>query len=250
MGYPTGPLLAALADRILANLDLIEARAPEWGSPRQNEPPYADTQLLVSLLGVLIFPHEMAPFALGNLLRNYKPLNRVLKIRYSLHGDNKVELTDADGEAVLVNPAILTNLPTLLRNSVAHFNVLPIDKGGRFAGIRVWNRADRRITFVADIDFDELRLLARHVLHALREQQVDVPLEDPHDPMIEVEEQRHKPMLSELKVPRLNRDIWERLVDGHSGDSAAAKIKMDQLLKKEADRLLVDLEKTPHLLDE
>jgi hypothetical protein len=57
-------------------------------------------------------------------------------------------------------------------------------------------------------------------------------------------------MLSELKVPRLNRDIWERLVDGHSGDSAAAKIKMDQLLKKEADRLLVDLEKTPHLLDE
>src|SRR5467141_2038690 len=123
MGYPTGPLLAALADRILANLDLIEARAPEWGSPRQNEPPYADTQLLISLLGVLIFPHEKAPFALGNLLRDYQPLNRVLNIRYSLHGDKKVELTNADGEAAFVDPANLTDLPTLLRNSIAHFNV-------------------------------------------------------------------------------------------------------------------------------
>ena len=204
MGYPTGPLLAALADRILANLDLIEAQAPKWGSPRQNEPPYADTQLLISLLGVLIFPHEKAPFALGNLLRDYKPLGRVLKVIYSLHGDKKVELTDADGEAVLANPAILTNLPALLRNCVAHFNVLPIDKGGRFAGIRVWNRADRRITFVADIDFDELRLLARHVLHSLRQQRVDVPLEDPHDPMVEVKEQRHQPIPPERRVPRLS----------------------------------------------
>jgi hypothetical protein len=67
MRYPTGPLLAALASRILSNLDLIEARAPKSGSARQNEPPYADTQLLISLLGVLIFPHEKAPFALGNL---------------------------------------------------------------------------------------------------------------------------------------------------------------------------------------
>jgi hypothetical protein len=239
MGYPTGPLLAALADRILANLDLIETQAPEWGSSRQNEPPYADTQLLISLLGVLIFPHEKAPRALGNLLRDYKPLDRVLKIQYSLHGDKEIELTDADGETVLVNPAVITNLPTLLRNSVAHFNVLPIDRGGRFSGIRIWNKANGRITFVADIDFDELRLLARHVLSAMREQRVDVPLEDPHNPMIEVEEQRHKPMPLERKLPRLNRDIWERLVDGHGGNADAAKMTMDRLLKREADRLLV-----------
>jgi hypothetical protein len=57
-------------------------------------------------------------------------------------------------------------------------------------------------------------------------------------------------MPSERKVPRLNRDIWERLVDGHGGNSAAAKIKMDQLLKKEADRLLIELEETCHPLEE
>jgi hypothetical protein len=244
MGYPTGPLLAALADRILANLDLIEAQSPKWGSPRQNEPPYADTQLLISLLGVLIFPHEKAPFALGNLLRDYEPLRHVLKVIYSLHGDKEIEFTDGDGEAVLVNPAIITNLPTLLRNCVAHFNVLPIDRGGRFAGIRIWNRANGRITFVADIDFDELRLLARHVLNAVRERRVDVPLEDPHDPMIEVEEQRRKPMPAERKLPRPNRDIWERLVEGHGGNAAAAKTTMDRLLEKEVDRLLANQEKS------
>jgi len=101
-------LLAALANRILANLDLIEAKAPKWGSPHQNEPPYADTQLLISLLGVLIVPHEKAHFALGNLLRDYEPLDRVLKVRYSLHGENNVELTDAAGDTVMVNPAVLT----------------------------------------------------------------------------------------------------------------------------------------------
>jgi hypothetical protein len=61
--------------------------------------------------------------------------------------------------------------------------------------------------------------------------------------MIEVEEQRYKPMPPERKVPRVNRDIWERLVDGHGGNALAAKIKMDRLLKTEADRLLTELEK-------
>jgi hypothetical protein len=49
MGYPVGRLLAALADRILHNPDLIEAKSPEWGTPEQDQPPYLDTQLLISL---------------------------------------------------------------------------------------------------------------------------------------------------------------------------------------------------------
>jgi hypothetical protein len=65
----------------------------------------------------------------------------------------------------------------------------------------------------------------------MREQRIDVPLEDPHNPMIEVEQQCHM-LMPEGKVPRLNRDIWERLVDAHGGNSTAARIKMDQLLKR------------------
>jgi hypothetical protein len=102
MSYPVGPLLATLADRILHNLDLIESKAPKWGSPDQNQPPYSDTQLLISLLGVLVFPHERAPQALGELMQSYNPLGRVLNIVYSRRGPRRIEMTDAEGEAVIV----------------------------------------------------------------------------------------------------------------------------------------------------
>src|ERR1700692_1572175 len=109
MAYPTGPLLAALADRILTNLNFIEeARSPN--SATQNEAPYPDTQLLISLLGVLVFPHEQVPEALGNLLRDYEPLGRVVKVQHPVH-EGAVELTDADGEAVLFDPAVIRDLP-------------------------------------------------------------------------------------------------------------------------------------------
>jgi HEPN pEK499 p136 len=242
MSYPIGPLLAALADRILSNLETIESLAPDWGSPEQNKPPYADTQLLISLLGVLVFPHEQAPEALGNLLKDYKLLDRVLTVRHPRHGPKKLEITDRDGEAVFIDPAKLTELPALLRNSIAHFNILPIDANGRFAGIRVWNRNTcGQITFVADVHFDEMRRLAGHVLNSMRNQRVDVALKDPHDPMIEVDAQMQTPLQPRTRrkknLQHLNPEIWDHLVDAHDGDAKAAKTTLDGLVKKEADRL-------------
>jgi hypothetical protein len=92
---------------------------------------------------------------------------------------------------------------------VAHFNILPLNKGGRFSGTRIWNRrdSDKQITFVADFNFDEMRSLARYVLGELRNARVDLPLRDPEDPMIEVESQRKKTGSPSVKVPRLNPDI-------------------------------------------
>jgi hypothetical protein len=239
MGFPVGPLLAALADRILYNLDLIEAKAPKWETPEQDQPPYSDTQLLISLLGVLIFPHEQAPGALGELMRGYKSLRNVLNVVYSQRDEAGVEIADADGDAVIIDPARLVDLPRLLRNSVAHFNILPINKGGRFSGIRIWNRrdSDKQITFVADMDFDEMRSLARYVLGELRKARADLPLQDPEDPMIEVESQREKSGSLPVKVPRLNPDIWSHLVDAHDGNAGAARTTLDRLVKREADRI-------------
>jgi hypothetical protein len=238
MGYPVGPLLAALADRILHNLDLIESLAPKWGGPEQDRPPFSDTQLLMSLLGVLVFPHEQAPGALGEIMRGYTPMHRVLNVVYSRHGGERIEMTGSEGEAVMIDHTRLSNLPKLLRNSLAHFNILPINKEGRFAGIRIWNRDwNEQITFVADVDFDEMRSLARHVLNVLREQQSDLNLRDPADPMAEVDAQGEESMVFSPKVPRLNRDIWKRLLDAHGGDAGKAKITLDRLVKREADRL-------------
>jgi hypothetical protein len=38
-------------------------------------------------------------------------------------------------------------------------------------------------------------------------------------------------------TPRFNTDIWEKLVAAHRGNTMAAKITADRLLKREADRL-------------
>jgi hypothetical protein len=239
MGYPVGPLLAALAHRILYNLDLIESMAPKWGTPEQDRPPFSDTQLLISLLGVLVFPHEKAPAALGEIMRGYQPLDRVLNVIYSTHGPDQVEMTGTDGEPVMVDPAKMSSLPRLLRNSLAHFNILPINKEGRFAGIRIWNRdLNEQITFVADVDFDEMRSLARHVLSVLREQHSDLNLRDPEDPMAELEASQGREIAPSPKVPRLNRDIWKRLVEAHGGDAGSAKTTLDRLMVREAERLL------------
>jgi hypothetical protein len=141
MNETRAPLLQALAECILANLDAIDAQAPRRGEPDQDRAPYSDTQLLVSLLGVLVFPHERAEGALGELLQGYKSLGDVVKIRYPHleRPEERIEVCGSDGERELINPSSIKNLPKLLRHSIAHFNVLPLNQNGRFSGVRVWN---------------------------------------------------------------------------------------------------------------
>ncbi len=45
MGYPNGPLLRVLAERVRANLYHIDDRASKWDpkSPDRDNPPYSDT---------------------------------------------------------------------------------------------------------------------------------------------------------------------------------------------------------------
>lgn len=92
-----GELLSALAERVLS---------PSWnaGSPEANEPPYADTQLLISLLSILIFPHERTPEALGELLDSYDgPIDDVIRVRYSAEPNGRVRLTADDGTSEIID---------------------------------------------------------------------------------------------------------------------------------------------------
>ena len=164
MGIPTGPLLQALAERALANLRMIDELAPQPGDPEQDRPPYSDTQLLISLLGVLVFPHEGAPDALGDLLANYDGLSSAVTVHHA-SGGGAIEIAGAEGDLETIDPSSIKDLPRLLRNAIAHFNVRPINKDGRFGGVRVWNKNDDgEITLIADLDFDALRPLAEHIL--------------------------------------------------------------------------------------
>lgn len=233
MGYPRGPLLKALAARILANLDHIEEHAPS--SPASHdEPPYADTQLLISLLGVIVFPHERSAEALGKLLSEYGRLDQVLTVRHpkSIPNGEQIELTGADGLTERVDPSSIANLPRLLRHSIAHFNVLPLERDGRFSGIRVWNVNEQDvITFVADIDFDAFRPLARRVLTELADpSRYDLKLADPEDPLEVL--RREVPMpKAKSKAPRPVDTAWNPLLEACGGDEEKARKEMTAALK-------------------
>ncbi len=189
MSFHKESLLIVLADRVLENLEFVEANAPPWeaGSPGSVVPPFADTQLLISLLGILIFPHERAPGAFGELLNGYEAsLDHIIEVKYSAEGSNYVSLDASNGPAEIVDAQSLKDLPRLLRNSIAHFNIRPLDVDGRFGGIRIWNRDKKgEITFVADLDFDAFRPLARYILHSLHDRE-GLPLDDPPDPLDEL----------------------------------------------------------------
>ena len=161
---------------VLANLDLIDQQAPRPDDPDPNRAPYSDTQLLISLLGVLIFPHERTPSALGNLLKGYRGLRNIVTIRYRRGKESTVELGGAGDRLETIDPADLSDLPRLLRNSIAHFNIMPMNKEGRFGGVRVWNKDNNgEITLVVDLDFDALRPLARHILKSLGKSRPGLP---------------------------------------------------------------------------
>jgi hypothetical protein len=177
------------------NLEFVNHYAPKW-DPKDlrssDQPPFRDTQLVISLLGILIFPHECAEKALGDLLDGYEgSFDEVLQVRYSTEANGRVILMAPEGRSETVDARSLKELPRLLRNSIAHFNIRPLDVhgDGRFSGVRIWNRNRKdQIDFVADLDFDAFLPLAYHILHSLHDRE-GLQLDDRPDPLIELKKQ-------------------------------------------------------------
>lgn len=223
MAHPDGPLLRALAPRILANLNRIDelASAGADGAPGL----FPETQLLVSLLGVLVFPQQRSDEALGQILRDYAPLPTAVTIHHPKAPGGLPE--DLDPERVEM-------LPRMLRNGLAHFNLLPIPDGDRFAGIRVWNEDRGHITFVADLDFREVRRLAGHVLAKLADE--DQRFENPVDPLERLGAGNPPPTGGRPQV-RISDTIWARLVAACGGDADRAHREKDRALTRAAETL-------------
>ena len=237
MSNPVGPLLQTLAQRVLTNLDFIDDHVRICGGD-QDRQPYTDTQLLISLLSVLVFPHERTPGALGRLVANYNGLSRVVTIRYPTAGAGRVEIAGSDGERETVEPASIRDLPKLLRNGIAHFNIGPIEWNGSFAGIRVWNKDESgQVTLVADLNFGELRPLARGILSDLAKSRSDLRLDDPPDPL-ETLGYKFSRTTNRSKAPRIIDHVWKRFLEAHSGDPSQAKTLVDRVLD-EASRQII-----------
>ena len=175
-------------------------------------------------------------------LTEHGQLARVLTIRHpqAIRHGGKIELDGPDGEPVLVDSVSIADLPRLLRNGIAHFNVLPLDRDGRFAGIRTWNADDRgNIILVADLDFDAVRPLARKILKELADpSRDDLDLPNPEDPLEAIS--LVPPKAERVRKPPVLVDtVWNDLLSACGGDWNMALTEVNRTLRKRASDLRI-----------
>jgi hypothetical protein len=95
MGYPNGPLLRALTERVLRNIEIIENAEAKSSGPLSPEG-FGATQLLISLLGVLVFPHEKPSDFLGHLTRQYGRTEEIVSVQFFRRNGRGYFRTDQD----------------------------------------------------------------------------------------------------------------------------------------------------------
>lgn len=166
----TSPLLVSIANRTLANLtriELIDQDEAARGVAEADRTVYPVTQLLNSLLGLIVFPKEEYSAALPN--RSLDDLHR--------DGWPKVEISyphpqcTVAGEKCQKNHSTCTNLHQLirvLRNGLAHFNLefanetSTEEEGGRITGVSLSNRCPccKNFTTTIRLTIEQVRALA------------------------------------------------------------------------------------------
>ena len=140
-------VVAEFAWRTQQNLRLVEE------SRRQGTDAFETTQLINSMLGLLVFPREeyvdrIPRIPLAQLRAAGWPLPRV-RNDFSQAGD-------------------LAELVRYLRNAISHFNLeFRGDAQNRIAGLRVWNMYRGEKTWEADLELDELRGIAERFTEVL-----------------------------------------------------------------------------------
>lgn len=151
MRYSDENLLWDYAQRTRKNLEFIEKTVREEPGAELFEV----TQLINSLLGLLVFPFER--------LRDQIPE----KTLADLEADGWI-VPKVSGEFPQVED--LSKLVQYLRNSVAHFNMeFVADQNGQIEGLRVWNRNRGRKDWEAEVKIAELRDLTTRFLDLIQE---------------------------------------------------------------------------------
>lgn len=131
-------LLKDFVGRTRRNLELTDAL------PRQGDTPFFEvTQLINSLLGLIVLPRELMLDALPNT-----PLDRLDESWPKLHL--------VDGPEARGRPGDLRQLVKGLRNAVGHLNIDYKGDGTRITGVRLKSAAHRS-AWAIDFDLKELR---------------------------------------------------------------------------------------------
>lgn len=140
-------LVRDFAARTRQNLEFIE------NQQQLGEDVYEVTQLINSLLGLIVFPQQ------GMLERIPKTCLADLESQ----GWPTIEMTKGQSEC-----RTLYDLVRYLRNGVAHFNLKFLsDPDDKLVGILIWNRRARDITWEARLTVPQLRRIADLFIHTI-----------------------------------------------------------------------------------
>lgn len=138
--------------RTRVNLELIEQKA------KAGEEAYEVTQLVNSLLGLLVFPQQ----------RYFNQIPNIPMEELKAAGWPEIRV-----EGEFLPPRTLRDLMRYLRNAVAHFNIEFIPDGrGELWGLRVWNvNPAHEVSWRAEIPLEALRLIISKFLELILEEQ-------------------------------------------------------------------------------
>lgn len=152
MEYKESELVKDFAQRTKRNLELLRRLQQE----NDDLEVYETTQLMNSLLGLLVFPQQrcfdrIPETSLNELIAEGWPIPRLV-------GD-------------FSQARDLKQLVRYLRNAIAHFNIEFIAHEGELAGLTVWNIDPRskKTTWKAQLSFDEIEVLVEKFIALILE---------------------------------------------------------------------------------
>lgn len=147
MNYDKNALVFDFARRTKKNLEFVESYVHSQ-PPGSNPEVYEVTQLINSLLGLLVFPRE----------KFYT--NKKLDIPLSqLQVEGWPDIKVIEGK---LKEDTLQELLRYLRNGVSHFNIeFTMNHDGNLSGIRVWNIPEHSkiCDWKAELKLEELKLI-------------------------------------------------------------------------------------------
>lgn len=157
-------LIHDFANRTFKNLEYIEKHLDD---PEAEV--YEVTQLINSMLGLLVFPQQTY-------------VNRIPK--YSLSelkemGWPEVKVTSLIQESADYRPCTdLRMLIRYLRNSISHFNLIFLtDSNTNISGIRVWNidtfNKKKPKIWEAELDLETLKILTKKFIELIENQAIE-----------------------------------------------------------------------------
>lgn len=141
------------AERTRKNLQFVQQTAQREAASHEKSV-YEVTQLINSMLGLLVFPQQ----------KHFHAIPETPLAELPAQGWPRIRPTGGFPDA-----ANLRELVRYLRNAVAHFNVQFLAPSGQIEGIRLWNNRNGKKSWEAELTLADLEALTSKFIDSLDE---------------------------------------------------------------------------------